>query len=33
LPSGGAIILAAALIFVVTLVLRMALPRFREASL
>ncbi len=33
LPSGGAIILAAALIFVVTIVLRMALPRYREASL
>ena len=33
LPSGGAIILAAALIFVVTLLLRMALPRYREASL
>ena len=33
LPSGGAIILAAALIFVFTLVVRMALPRYREASL
>jgi zinc transport system permease protein len=33
LPSGGAIILAAAMIFVVTLLLRMALPRYREASL
>ena len=33
LPSGGAIILAAAMIFVVTLVLRMPLPRYREASL
>ena len=33
LPSGGAIILAAALIFVVTLVIRMALPRYREASI
>jgi zinc transport system permease protein len=32
LPSGGAIILAAALIFVVTMVIRMALPRYREAS-
>ncbi len=32
LPSGGAIILAAALIFVVTLMVRMALPRYREAS-
>ena len=33
LPSGGAIILAAAMIFVVTLLLRMALPRYREATL
>jgi zinc transport system permease protein len=33
LPSGGAIILAAAGIFVVTLVVRMTLPRYREASL
>ena len=33
LPSGGAIILAAAVIFVVTLIVRMALPRYREASL
>jgi zinc transport system permease protein len=33
LPSGGAIILAAATIFVVTLIIRMALPRYREASL
>ena len=32
-PSGGAIILAAAAIFLVTLVIRMTLPRFREASL
>ena len=32
LPSGGAIILAAALIFVVTMLIRMALPRYREAS-
>jgi zinc transport system permease protein len=33
LPSGGAIILAAAAIFVITMGVRMALPRFREASL
>jgi zinc transport system permease protein len=33
LPSGGAIILAAALIFVVTMLVRMSLPRYREASL
>ena len=33
LPSGGAIILAAAVIFVVTMIVRMALPRYREASL
>ncbi len=33
LPSGGAIILAAAAIFVVTMIVRMALPRYREASL
>jgi zinc transport system permease protein len=33
LPSGGAIILAAALLFVVTLLIRMAVPRYREASL
>jgi zinc transport system permease protein len=32
-PSGGAIILTAAAIFVVTLVVRMALPRYREAAL
>lgn len=32
LPSGGAIILAAALIFLATMALRMALPRFREAT-
>ncbi len=32
-PSGGAIILAAALIFVVTMIIRMALPRYREANL
>jgi zinc transport system permease protein len=32
-PSGGAIILTAALIFVATMIVRMALPRFREASL
>jgi len=33
LPSGGAIILTAAMIFVVTMIVRMALPRYREASL
>jgi len=33
LPSGGAIILAAASIFLVTMVIRMTVPRFREASL
>jgi zinc transport system permease protein len=33
LPSGGAIILAAAVIFVASLGVRMALPRYREASL
>jgi zinc transport system permease protein len=33
LPSGGAIILAAALLFIVTMAVRMALPRYREASL
>jgi zinc transport system permease protein len=32
-PSGGAIILTAAAIFLITLLLRMLLPRFREASL
>jgi zinc transport system permease protein len=31
-PSGGAIILTAAAIFLVTLVIRMTVPRFREAS-
>lgn len=33
LPSGGAIILTAALLFLATLVIRMAVPRYREASL
>jgi zinc transport system permease protein len=33
LPSGGAIILTAAALFIVTMVVRMALPRYREASL
>lgn len=33
IPSGGAIILTAALIFLVTMVIRMSVPRFREASL
>ena len=32
-PSGGAIILTAAMIFVVTMLIRMALPRYREASI
>jgi len=32
-PSGGAIILTAAMIFVVTMIIRMAVPRFREATL
>ena len=32
-PSGGAIILTAALIFIVTMIIRMTVPRFREASL
>ena len=31
-PSGGAIILTAAIIFLVTMIIRMALPRYREAS-
>ena len=33
LPSGGAIILAAAIIFVISMIVRMTFPRFREASL
>lgn len=33
LPSGGSIILAAAIIFFVTMLIRMTFPRFREASL
>lgn len=32
-PSGGAIILTAAMIFVVTMIIRMALPHYREASI
>ena len=32
-PSGGAIILTAASIFVITMIIRMTVPRFREASL
>jgi ABC-type Mn2+/Zn2+ transport system permease subunit len=32
-PSGGAIVLTAAVIFVVTMIVRMALPRYREANL
>ena len=31
-PSGGAIILTAAMIFLATMIIRMALPRYREAS-
>ena len=32
-PSGGAIILTSAILFLLTLVVRMVLPRYREASL
>jgi zinc transport system permease protein len=32
-PSGGAIILSAAMIFVVTMIVRISFPRFREAAL
>ena len=32
IPSGGAIILTAAMIFLATMIIRMALPRYREAS-
>ncbi len=32
-PSGGAIILTAAMIFVVTMIIRMAMPRYRDASI
>ncbi len=32
IPSGGAIILTAALIFLITMLIRMTFPRFREAS-
>ena len=32
-PSGGAIILTAAAIFIVTMIIRMTVPRYREASL
>jgi zinc transport system permease protein len=32
-PSGGAIILVGAAIFLVTLLIRMVVPRYREASL
>ncbi len=32
-PSGGAIILTAAMIFIVTMLIRMVLPRYREASI
>ena len=33
IPSGGAIILTAAMIFVVTMIIRMAMPQYREASI
>ena len=33
IPSGGAIILTGAVIFLVTLLIKMAVPRFREASI
>lgn len=33
IPSGGAIILTSACIFLVTMIIRMAMPRFREASI
>jgi zinc transport system permease protein len=32
-PSGGAIILTAAMIFAVTMIIRMTVPRFREATI
>ena len=32
MPSGGAIILTAAALFLVTMVVRMSVPRYREAS-
>lgn len=32
IPSGGAIIISAAMIFFITLLIRMTLPRFRQAS-
>ena len=32
-PSGGAIILTGALIFIVTMIIRMAAPRYREAAI
>lgn len=32
-PSGGAIILTSACIFLVTMIIRMAMPRFREAAI
>ncbi|MCZ6475837.1 MAG: metal ABC transporter permease [Gammaproteobacteria bacterium] len=32
-PSGGAIILTAAMIFVATMIIRMVMPRYREASI
>jgi zinc transport system permease protein len=32
-PSGGAIILTGAMIFVVTMIIRMTVPRYREAAI
>jgi zinc transport system permease protein len=32
-PSGGAIILTGAAIFIVTMIIRSVVPRFREASI
>jgi zinc transport system permease protein len=33
IPSGGAIILTAAIIFLITMIMRMAMPRYREARI
>jgi len=33
IPSGGAIILTGAMIFVITMIIRMVMPRYREASI
>jgi zinc transport system permease protein len=32
-PSGGAIILTGAVIFLVTMLIRMVVPRYREAAI